>query len=299
ERPIRSGFRLGARGTPGRGDLVKRRRVVTLAAVPITLLGVAGVALAMTTVPPIEAGVPVVMVVGDSVPNRLGAAFDRTFSEEGWRFVTAALGGCPVTGETPVRPDRTSWPGVLPGCRREVAGRQDTMVETADPDVIMWWDRFSVSGFLTEDDRYIQAGSAEFWSMRQDALDAAVRRLGRRGAVVVFVATEPPAESVLDRCRLVGCDWPQFQIAHYEDVTRRWNGMLRRYAERHPELAGFVSITDGVCKEDVAPCDDRIAGITARGDGVHYEGAGEEAVMRFLLEELGPFMERFEPPLVA
>jgi hypothetical protein len=281
ERPIRSGFLVG-----------RRRAATTLVAVPVTLLGVAGVSLAMTTVPPFDPNEPVVMIVGDSVPNRLGAAFERAFAEEGWRFVTAALGGCPVTGETPVRPDGTAWPGVLPGCRREVAARQDALVGTADPDVIMWWDRFSVSGFLDEDGGLVQAGSARFWSLRLDALDAAVRRLGRRGAVVVFVAAEPPAESVLDRCRLVGCDWPRFQIAHYEDVTRRWNGMLLGYAERHPDLAGFVSITDVVCKEDMAPCDDRIAGITARLDGVHYEGAGEEAVIDSFLQQLGPFMER-------
>jgi hypothetical protein len=308
KRPIRSGFRPGTLGHAGtvalgrrrrrdplRGDTIKRRRVVTLAAVPITLLSVAGVSLAMTTVPPIQSGVPVVMIVGDSVPNRLGVAFERAFSEEGWRSVTAALGGCPVTGETPVRPDGTAWPGVLPGCRKEVAERQDTLIGTADPDLIMWWDRFSVSGFLDEHGAYVPAGSPEFWSLRREALDAAVRRLGRRGAVVVFIATEPPAESVLDRCRLVGCDWPQFQIAHYDDVTRRWNAMLRRYAERHPELAGFVSITDAVCKEDVAPCEDRIAGITARHDGVHYEGAGERSVIETILLELGPFMERFRP----
>jgi hypothetical protein len=44
----------------------------------------------------------------------------------------------------------------------------------------------------------------------------------------------------------------------------------------------------------VAPRDDRICGITARRDGVHYEGAGEEAVIDALLVLLGPSMERFE-----
>jgi hypothetical protein len=55
--------------------------------------------------------------------------------------------------------------------------------------------------------------------------------------------------------------------------------MLRTYAERHRERSGFISITDVVCREDVAPCDDRIEGETARRDGVHYEGAGEERVI--------------------
>jgi peptidoglycan/LPS O-acetylase OafA/YrhL len=306
ERPIRRGFRLGRLRTlaaPGGlprprrawlvgGDLLKRRRVATLAAVPVTLLGVAGISLVMTTVPPIDPGEQVVMIVGDSVPARLSTSFDRAFSEEGWRFVTAALGGCPVTGETPVRPDGAAWPGVLPGCRREVSRRQDAVVRSADPDVIVWWDRFSVSGFLSDDGTYIEAGSPEYWSLRRHALEAAVRRLGSRGAIVVLIATEPPAESVLDRCQQVGCDWPRFQIAHYRDVTQPWNQMLRRFAERHPERAGYFSLTDDVCRKDVAPCDDRIEGVTARPDGVHYEGAGEEAVIDTLLLELGPLLDR-------
>jgi peptidoglycan/LPS O-acetylase OafA/YrhL len=303
EQPIRSGslpvVRRGRRTARKGTDPVRRRTVATLVAVPITLLGVAGVSLAVTRVPPISEGEPVMMIVGDSVPARLGTAFERAFDAEGWRFVSAALGGCPPTGETPVRADVTAWPGVIPGCRVEVPRRQDALVNMADPEVIVWWDRFSVSGFRGWDGAYVAAGSPRFWSLRLAALDTTVRRLGARGAIVVFVATEPPAQSVLDRCREVGCDWPHFQIAHYEDVTLRWNTMMRDYARDRPEMAGFISITDVVCREDTAPCDDRIEGVTARRDGVHYEGAGEEAVIEALLERLGPFMERYEPPSAA
>jgi peptidoglycan/LPS O-acetylase OafA/YrhL len=304
EKPIRSGsfptFRRQRTGTPvARVDWLRRRTAVTLVAVPITLVVVAGVSLGLTRVPPIEEGVPVVMMVGDSVPARLGTAFERAFTPEGWRFVTAALGGCPPTGETPVRPDGAAWPGVVPGCRAEVAKRQDALIGTADPELIVWWDRFSVSGFRDDDGTLVQAGSARFWSLRAEALDATVRRLGSRGAIVVFVGAEPPAGSVYERCRELGCDWPLFQIAHYRDVTVPWNRMLREYAERHPELSAFISITDVVCREDVAPCDDRIEGVTARRDGVHYEGAGEDAVIDALLAMLDPFMERFESPSAA
>jgi hypothetical protein len=306
EEPIRNGAFLEAvRRRRGRlvrrprADLAGRRTVATLVAVPITLVGAAGMSLALTRVPPIRDGVPVVMIVGDSVPARLSAAFERAFTEHGWRFVTAALGGCPPTGETPVRPDGTAWPGVFPGCRAEVAGRQDALIASADPDVIVWWDRFAVSGFVGETGLTVPAGTGAFWTARGEALDATVRRLGDGGAFVVFIEAEPPAESVLDRCREVGCDWPRFQIAHYEDVTVPWNAMLRDHARRHPDATGFVSITDVVCREDVAPCDDRIEGVTARRDGVHYEGAGEEAVIEALLEKLAPFMERFAPIVSA
>jgi peptidoglycan/LPS O-acetylase OafA/YrhL len=306
ERPIRSGAwpavrrpRSAAAAAPTRIEALRRRTVVTLVAVPCTLVAVAGVSLGLTRVPPIEEGVPVVMMIGDSVPARLGTAFERAFTEEGWRYVTAALGGCPPTGETPVRPDGTSWPGVVPGCRAEVAKRQDTLIGSADPEMIVWWDRFSVSGFRDEDGVIVQAGSDRFWSLRQEALAAAVDRLEAGGAIVVFIGAEPPGASIRGRCQEVGCDWPRFQIEHYRDVTIPWNEMLRTFAERHPEQSGFISITDVVCREDVAPCDDRIEGGTARRDGVHYEGAGEEAVIDALLEMLGPFMKRLEPPSAA
>ena len=113
---------------------------------------------------------------------------------------------------------------------------------------------------------------------------------------MVFVGTEPPAESVLDRCDVVGCVWPRFQIEQYRDVTEPWNSMLEDYAGQHPDLARFISVTDIVCKEDVAPCDDRIEGITARGDGIHYEGIGEKVLIDGLLEKLRPILEGIVAP---
>ena len=112
---------------------------------------------------------------------------------------------------------------------------------------------------------------------------------------MVFVGTEPPAESALDRCDLVGCDWPRFQIEHYRDVTTPWNSMLEHYARQHPDLARFISVTDVVCKVDVAPCDDRIDGVTARGDGIHYEGMGENVVIDGLLRRLRPILGGIAP----
>lgn len=206
-----------------------------------------------------------------------------------------------MSGETPLRPDGSRRPSgpLAADCPNEVAKGQDRTIREADPDVVVWWDRFSLSGFRSADGDNVRAGTREYWATRRAMLDETVRRLGRRGAVVAFVATEPPAESVLDRCLHVGCDWPQFQIAHYDDLTARWNELLRAYADDHPERAVFVSITDAICREDVAPCDDRIGGVTARRDGIHYEGAGEERVIEALLERLGPLMERYQPAIAA
>lgn len=52
--------------------------------------------------------------------------------------------------------------------------------------------------------------------------------------------------------------------------------MLRDYAEGHPERSAFISFTDVVCRDDVAPRDDRFGGITARRDGVHVKGPVRE-----------------------
>ena len=298
EKPIRNGtliagLRARVRPRP-LGATLRRRTVVTLAAVPVTLLGVAGVSLAMTGVPPISTEDRVVMVVGDSVPARLSASLERAFAGEGWRFVNAAFGGCPPSGETPAKPDGTPW-GVLPGCHAGVPRLQDAFLRTASPDLILWWDRFSISGFRGEGGRVVTAGSPEFWALRREALDATVRRLGAGGAIVVLIATEPPGVSFLDRCDDVGCDWPTFQAEHYGHVTTPWNELLRGYVTEHPETTRFISLTDVVCRDDVAPCDDHIEGVSARPDGIHYVGIGKEAVIRAILDRLGHLLDRSEP----
>jgi peptidoglycan/LPS O-acetylase OafA/YrhL len=293
EQPIRRG-RTGGRHA---GVIGRDRRVrLTLAAIPLSLLAVAGISLAATRVPPIAPSVPVMMVVGDSVPLHLSAAMETALAERGWRLVSAAAGACAPTGETMARPNGTPV-AKAELCTSEIVSAQDRLVEEADPDVVLWWDRWSLSDFFTASGEHVSSGTPRFWELRRRGLRSATARLSSRGATVVFIAIEPPGEAVRSRCTPQDCPrWVRFQLDHYEDITKVWNAALRDFAEGRPGKVRYLSVTDAVCAEDVAPCDDRVGGAPARPDGTHYEGAGQELVMDVLFRRLGPLMDSVRGP---
>jgi peptidoglycan/LPS O-acetylase OafA/YrhL len=292
EHPIRRG-RIGSRAAPGTGSRRARQRRVTLIAIPVSLLTVACISVAATRVPDIPASVPSMMLVGDSVPLQLTVAMDRALSDRGWRLASATFGACAVTGERLARPDGRPIDKV-DVCTEQIVRDQDQLVRETDPDVVLWWDRWSLANFLTRDGEFVRSGTARFWNLRGEGLRLAVDRLSSLGATVVFVATEPPGQAVSGgRCTEDECPWwLRFQIDHYADITTRWNSILRGFAERHPDRTRFVSVTDVICAADVAPCDDRIDGVPARPDGTHYKRAGEDLVIETLLRMLAPVMDR-------
>jgi SGNH domain (fused to AT3 domains) len=288
ELPIRRGHTSEAHALTRR---FLQRPGVVLAAVPVVLLLVASVSVAATRVPPPAAGVPVVMLTGDSVPLHLEVAFEEASAAEGWRMVSAAQGGCPVSGETSTKMNGDIVHEAA-ACSDMTIPAQDELIHQVDPSVVVWWDRWSLSSFLTPAGERVRSGTREFWTLRSQILDATVRRLTADGAHVVFVATEPPGEGVLSLCGAERClpDWNRFQIDHYRDITTPWNEILRQYAEEHPDLATFVSVTDAVCHDDAVPCDDTIEGEPARPDGTHYAGAGEQEVASLLADLVAPQM---------
>ena len=264
ERPIRRG---GARGSGGELQRWLARPRNVLLAMPLALGFVACASLQATTVPPVTDTTLVIMMTGDSVPKQIIPALEDATESRDWRFIDATAGGCPVTGEEPVDPNGISWTTVY-DCRDSVVATQDRLLNETDPQVVLWWDRPSISNFLAADDSIVLAGSDRFWALRKQALDDSVRRLSANGAVVVLMATEPPGVN------LAPSDWAQFQIEHYRDITVRWDNMLRAYAKTHAETALYVDVRPIVCPIVTAPCDDMVDGVRARHDGQHYERPG-------------------------
>jgi hypothetical protein len=283
EQPILAGGRVVPQRTGVRSR--RLRPVAVLSAVPLVMLFVAGASLAATNVPPPLAGQPVIMLVGDSVPLYLEPTFEQEAASRGWRVVSAAQGACPVSGENP-----TGAGGVTlheaKQCPSVVVANQDATISADHPSVVLWWDRWSVSDYVTASGRHVTAGTPEFWRLRADMLRATVHRLGSQGAEVVFVATEPPGTGILTDCDPRCPRWTRFMLDHYEDITVRWNAMMRTYAREHPRQAGFISVTDAICHTDTAPCDDTIDGVPARPDGTHYQGDAKTLVVSAILQHL-------------
>jgi len=165
------------------------------------------------------------------------------------------------------------------------------MVERYRPTVVVRWDRFSVADWLTSDGHHVRAGTPEFWRLRRESLDTDVARLGKYGAVVALVATEPPGVGIESECTPDACnDWLRRMLDHYGDLTSRWNRVMADFAGSHEGSTAYVSITDTICRRDASPCDDRIDGFPARPDGRHYKGAGGKLAANALLDELEPLI---------
>jgi hypothetical protein len=283
ERPIRHGLSRGRHA----GPVPVRSAGRVLIAVPIVLVLVAGVSFAATITPDLGSGRGVVMMVGDSVPLRLRYTLEAKTSDLGVRYVSAAFGGCPVSGETPAWPEGTQM-GVSGRCPPNIAQVQDGLIVDAQPDVIVWSDRFSIAGFFRPDGSVMQTGTPAFWTYRERTLDATVQRLTRSGATVLLLAIEPPSltwETTCDGIRVEDCRWRTFLVEH-PDLIRTWNAMLAAYAQAHPDLASFLNLAATICHDDDVPCDDRIGGVSARPDGTHYEGAGADLAARLVWARL-------------
>jgi hypothetical protein len=228
-----------------------------------------------------------VMLTGDSVPYRLLPLLRaRASARFGWQVIDGTHKACPVSGE------RTVWKDGHP--RRldcpDVIATQDDLIRRSDPDIVVWWDRFSISHFLTVDGDLIRSGSRPFWTERSAALSSTVDRLTAGGAKVAFVATEPIGIGVRRICptwqRRACREWKRFQIVHWPDITRRWNRTMAGFARDHPDVAAFMTISDALCHQVVAPCNDLFDGHLLRGDGTHYGRYGRPRAVRELLDEL-------------
>lgn len=234
---------------------------------------------------------PVIMLVGDSVPEQLQFVFENRAAARGWKSVSAALGACPVTGEVQTKADGTPI-HVEKNCPGVVA-KQDAMIQQHDPEVIVWWDRFDVHWFQIGG-RLFTPGTKRFWRVRERRARAAIDRLSVDGARVVFVAVEPIGIGVNTECPpRCKVDWIRLKIDHYGDIFMPWNRLLRDIATSRPHRAGFVSVTKIVCHPipvDRIPCNDKHDGIPLRPDGSHYGGPGGPYIVDGVLDLMTQFM---------
>jgi hypothetical protein len=172
-----------------------------------------------------------------------------------------------------------------------VVAKQDDLIRRYRPDVVVWWDRWSMNDFVEPDGTVVHRGAADFLPQRESTLDPTVRRLAADGATVALVATEPLGIGVRDACSKGPCTgWTRFELAHYRDMFEPWNAFLAAYAGEHPGLARFVSLIDVVCHDDNVPCDDRIDGVPARPFGTHYRDAGAALASKALADRIAPLM---------
>ena len=223
-----------------------------------------------------------IMLVGDSVPQRLATAFGRAAAKRGYVVVSATRGSCPATGVTVV--DGSGAPtGAGTACSTDVPRRQDSAIDRYRPALVIWWSRYEIADRQGLGGQALPVGSSAYWSAQRASFAERARALTRRGARLVAVQIERSGTGMRTRCTASQCGPFLRRLVYRTDLQDRWNAFLASHIG--PSVFS-ISLTRFVCHDAASPCDDRLAdGTIARPDGTHYSDAAAPAVSARIVTE--------------
>ncbi len=261
--------------------LVPRRMVVvlgmTLAALffadQTAVVPFAGAALGRTT--------KTIVLVGDSVPQRLAPALASAASRHGYVVISATRGSCPATGVALVDSRGKPWgPGSL--CSTDVPARQDTAIARYRPALVIWWSRYELADRVDARGRPVLFGSPVYWALQRRAFAERTAALARRGAIVVAVQIERSGLGISTRCAPSACGPFVYRLLHATGAQDVWNAFL---ASHKTGAVRSISIESLVCHTNASPCNDRLpGGQLARPDGTHYDSGAAPIVARAVID---------------
>jgi peptidoglycan/LPS O-acetylase OafA/YrhL len=261
--------------------LVPRR---TFAAVAVTLAGLflinsgfvqprAGAAIGRVT--------RTIVLVGDSVPQRL--APDLASAADRYRYVvvSATRGSCPATGVVLVGPTGKPWgPGET--CATDVPARQDAAIARYRPALVIWWSRYELADRVDSHGRPVRFDSPAYWALQKQAFAVRTAALTRLGATVVAVQIERSGLGMSTRCTPTRCGPFLRRLVEATAAQDAWNAFL---ASHRSGAVRSISIQGLVCKDARSPCNDRLAnGELARPDGTHYGPAAAPLIAQAVIE---------------
>ncbi|MFL5952886.1 MAG: acyltransferase family protein [Gaiellaceae bacterium] len=283
ERPIRYGS--GARW------LVPHR---TLVAVPLLLVAMfvvntavvvprAGAALghaARTSVA--RANVTrTIVLVGDSVPQRLAADLARAAARHRYVVISATRGSCPATGVAVVGRTGKPW-GAGEACATDVPARQDAAIARYHPALVIWWSRYELADRVDANGRPVAFATPAYWALQRTAFATRTAALTRYGAIVVAVQVERSGLGMWTRCTPANCGPFLRRLIDATAAQDTWNAFL---ASHTAGPVRSISIQGLVCHDGASPCNDRLRdGSLARPDGTHYAPGAAPAVATAVID---------------
>ena len=208
-----------------------------------------------------------IVLVGDSVPQRLSPYLARAAARHGYVVISATRGSCPATGVAVV--DRSGKPwgaGVM--CATEVPARQDAAIAEYRPALVIWWSRYEIADRVDKAGDPVRFGTPAYWALQKQAFATRTAALTRYGAVVVAVQIERSGLGMSTRCTPAKCGPFLERLIHATAAQDSWNAFL---ASHTSGAVRSISIQKLVCKDARSPCNDRLQdGSLARPDGTHY-----------------------------
>jgi peptidoglycan/LPS O-acetylase OafA/YrhL len=239
---------------------------------------------------------PTVVLIGDSTAQSYDPALKELAQELGFRYVQAAVGGCPLSH----RLIATGTDGDLHKasnfmCYEQIPLIYETVLAEYEPDLIIATS-WNETNQHVEQDRLLEKGTPEHIAATEEALRATVSLLTSDGARLVLIDVLPPGNSV--ECLKEGAPDTPSCVRPITDGSGEtpYNQIFARLAEElDPEVVN-ITLTDVVCPDDVCPL--IIDGQVMRYDGGHFTSAASRSLAPLLAERLleaGVDLARIDP----
>lgn len=205
----------------------------------------------------------IVLMVGDSVPQRFNPDLEVAAQKRGQRIASATAGGCAPSGiDVPLtvgEPD-TVCTGVI--------DMQKQALEQFSPATVVWWSRYELAD-MRVDGEIIGPETEQFWGFAEDNLRTTAERLMADGATLVMVETDRIGVGVFGRCSPEDCHPFLDRLANHDEYRERWNALVSEFAKATDDVE-VIDVEDLYCKDDAVPCNDETDGVKARLDGSHF-----------------------------
>jgi peptidoglycan/LPS O-acetylase OafA/YrhL len=221
-----------------------------------------------------------IVLVGDSVPQRLAPDLARAAAGYGYVVVSATRGSCPATGVAVVGVTGKPW-GAGEVCASDVPARQDAAIARYRPALVIWWSRYELADRVDGLGRPVRFASPAYWKLQEQAFSIRTHALTRDGAIVVAVQIEHSGLGITTRCTPKKCGPFLRRLITATAAQDAWNAFL---ASHRTGTVRSVSIERLVCHNAASPCNDRLPdGSLARPDGTHYSTEAAPAVAQAVI----------------
>lgn len=214
-----------------------------------------------------DADAPTVVLIGDSTAQAYDPALKQLAVEYGFRYVQAAVGGCPISH----RLLATGTDGQLhkPSnmmCYDEIPRIYETVLTDYEPDLIIATS-WNESNQHVEGETLVEKGTVEHLAAVEAGLSETIAQLTSDGATLAFIHILPPGNSVecleAGTTGLARCDRPVTPGSGEAPYNRIFDAL----AEARDDVVS-VTLTDVVCPGEVCPL--VVDGIVMRYDGGHF-----------------------------
>lgn len=221
-----------------------------------------------------------IVLVGDSVPQRLAPYLARAAARYGYVVIPATRGSCPATGVAVVGTTGKPW-GAGDVCATDVPARQDTAIARYHPALVIWWSRYELADRVDAQGRPVRFASPAYWKLQRQAFATRTQALTRDGAIVVAVQIERSGLGMATRCTPKKCGPFLRRLITATRAQDTWNAFLASHTNG---TVRSISIQNLVCHNTASPCDDRLPnGTLARTDGTHYSAEAAPTVARAVI----------------